>query len=147
MPKARPPAPPAQKPRRATVQATVIEQKEFASSAAALAAKLGWDGEETWEANGITVRDAQRYIQKVLHEAFAAAAKGLPMTDVSAAAEHLSCDAGETAALAEALRLSYEAGKEAPLQGHRVKARHMDAELEGSALSMLNKFLEAEGAE
>lgn len=144
MPKAKPPAPMPEKVTRArSVQATVVEQRAFTEAAVSLAAKLGWEGEPHWLANGIAVRDAQRYCIKILHESYSAAAKGLPAPKAEGAAQYLSIDnANEAKLLAEALELAFQAGKDAPLVGVALKRASMDVEMSGSALSMLNKFLE-----
>lgn len=150
MPKAQPPKPLPQKVTRArSVQTTVIQQSEFTGAAIGLATKLGWEGEAHWLANDITVRDAQRYLVKILHESFEACAKGLPAPSAEAAAKHLGIkDAAELKILGEAMSLAFEAGKDQPLATAALKRASMDVEMSGNALSMLNKLLaaEAEGA-
>lgn len=135
--KAAPPPPPPAARKRPMVN-TAGKQEDFAADAADLAAKLGWDGPDHYQIDGLTVRDARRFIQKTLHEAFVAGALGGEKPDGTAASVHLAVDTpDEVKALSDMLALAFEAGKGATVEHHRQKNAMIVAEGEASAGSLL----------
>ena len=142
MPKpAQPPPVPKAPP---TLVQSAGKQEDFAASAAALAEKRGWFGEDHFVANEIRVDDARNYITKVMHEHFQAAAKGLPQPDYKAACEHLAVDNDdEQAAIDEALKVAFEAGKGAQVSSHPVTVGGLAANITVGASAALGKFAEA----
>lgn len=138
----RKPVPPRKRP---SVGVTGAPQETFVAPAVALAKKLGWDGDPDWVGNDITVRDAQRFIAKTMHEHHQAGARGEPQPDYRAACLHLAVDnANEQAAIDGALRLAYESGKDQPVTQVETKKLSLDASMEGSAGVMLGRLAEAE---
>jgi hypothetical protein len=144
---------PALPPPKARPKAGVcdVPQEAFAAPAVALAAKLGWDGapgdvlpppRQSGESDNdyarrvrftsITVRDAQRFIAKTLHEHFSAGALGQPQPDSSAASLHLNVDTeSESKALFDALAAAYESGKGQPTSQVEIKKVSADTQLDG----------------
>ncbi|HKY40766.1 MAG TPA: hypothetical protein VJN18_32750 [Polyangiaceae bacterium] len=138
-PKPKPKAPPA------LVQ-SAGNQADFAAPAAKLAEELGWKGEPDWVANDIMVRDAQRFIAKTMHEHFQAAARGLSQPDYKAACDHLAVDnPTEQAAIDQALKAAYAAGKGAEVKGTPATIAGVAANIEVSAGAGLGKLAQAEG--
>jgi len=135
---------PAPKKRHPSVAVTGVPQETFAPPAVALAEKLGWKGQPDWIGNDITVRDAQRFIQKTMHEHHQAGARGEPQPDYRAACEHLAVDnADEQAAVDAALGLAYESGKGQAVSDVEIKKVSMDARAEGSASAALGRMAAA----
>jgi len=129
------PAQPPPKPKTppALVQ-SAGKQEDFAAPAAALAEKLGWVGEDHWVANEIRVDDARKYITKVMHEHFQAAAKGLPQPSYLDACKHLAVsNEDEQTAIDDALKGVYESGKGAALKNHPASTGDMNANISFSA--------------
>lgn len=135
-------AQPRPEPPKPPVPKTVLvagDQKDFIEPATKVAAALGWSGDPQWEIDGISVRDAVRYLTKVLHEAFQAAARGEPRPDYSAACEHLAVDNdAERSALEGATLAAYEAGKGAPLTEVSTKVGRVGANLTAKGADMLD---------
>lgn len=130
--------------KRATVTVTGVPQETFAEPAKALAEKLGWKGDPSWVGNDITVRDAQRYIAKVMHEHHQAGALGREQPDYRAACQHLGVDnADEQAAIDGALALAYESGKGQATSEVNQKNVSLDARAEGSAAAALGRLAKA----
>lgn len=142
MPKpAQPPPVPKAPP---TLVQSAGKQEDFAAPAAALAEQLGWVGPDHYLANEIRVDDARNYITKVMHEHFQAAAKGLPQPDYKAACEHLAVDNDdEQAAIDEALKVAYEAGKGAQVSSQPATVAGMTANISVGATAALGKLAEA----
>lgn len=136
---AKPPEPLPQKKRRPTVAVTNVPQEAFVPAAAKLAEALGWKGEDHFVGNGVTVRDARRYLTKVLHEAHQAGARGLAVPEANAA--HLGIDTeAEIQALEGALAAAHATGKDAVTSEVPVKRVSMDTDMEGSAGALLSKL-------
>jgi hypothetical protein len=143
MPQAAKPKPIPQAPPRVVHSAGA--PADFAAPAAALAEKLGWSGEPDWVANDITVADARNFITKVMHEHFQAGAKGAAQPDYLAACEHLAVDnAKEQAAIDEALKGAFEAGKGTLVTSHPSTVAGIAANLSVGAAAGLGKLGEAE---
>lgn len=169
---AKAPEPLPQKKRRPTVAVTNVPQEAFAPIGQKLAEALGWKGEDHFVGNGLTVRDARRYITKLLHDAHQAGAHGKPSPDVrppvdpenprdlriganvyetlsmlEEASLHLSVDnPEEQAALSAALSAAYATGKDAVKKEVAVRRVSMDTDMEGSADAILGKFAAHEAA-
>lgn len=142
--KAQAPAPAPVKGKRATVSITSVPQETFAEPAAALAAKLGWDGPDHFVGNEITVRDATRFLQKALHEQHQAAALGLPTPSYEAVCEHLGLTAAaDLEAVHGACALSFESGKGHATSSVETKNVSLDARAEGSGSAMLGRMSKA----
>ncbi len=136
---AKAPEPLPQKKRRPTVAVTNVPQEAFTPIGLKLAEALGWKGEDHFVGNGVTVRDARRYITKILHEAHQAGAKGLPVPEIDAA--HLGIDTeDEIKALESALAAAHATGKDAVKSEVPVKRVSMDTDMEGSAGALLSRF-------
>lgn len=152
--------PPLPKPKsRKMANVCSVPQEAFSEPAKALAAKLGWEGEpaavvyparrsgESDDAyavrirfDAITVRDAQRFLQKSLHEHFAAGALGREQPTASVSG-HLEVDtAEEKAAVEAALSAAYESGKGTPTSEVEIKKVSLDANAEGSATAALSRM-------
>lgn len=143
MPQAAKPKPIPQAPPRVVHSAGA--QEDFAAPAATLAEKLGWAGDLDWVANDITVADARNYLAKVMHEHFQAGAKGAAQPDYQAACEHLAVDNDdEQAAIDEALKGAFEAGKGTLAAAHPVTTADIAANLSVGAAAGFGKLVEAE---
>ena len=142
--KAQAPAPLPVKGKRASVSVTSVPQETFAEPAAALAAKLGWDGPDHFVGNDISVRDAKRFLQKTLHEQHQAAALGAPALDFAAVCEHLGLTAAaDLEAVQGACALAYESGKGQATTQVEKKNVSLDARAEGSASAALGRMAAA----
>jgi len=127
--------------KRSTVTVTGVPQETFAEPAKALAAKLGWKGEPDWVGNDITVRDAERFIQKSLHEAHIAGALGQSGPSAASVCEHLGVtDSGDQSAVGAALALAHESGKSQPTSEIKTKNVSIDAKASGSGSAMLGRM-------
>lgn len=115
------------------------KQEQFADAARELAEKLGFSGADDLETEqGLSVRDARRYIVKTLHEHYQAGARGEAQPDYKAACEHLCVDnAGEQAAIDAALGKAFEDGKGKPVESSAAKRATMGGQIEGSAAKAL----------
>jgi hypothetical protein len=94
-------------------------QDDFAETAKSVAASLGWQGDPSWVAGDIAVADAVGFIQKTLHEAFIAGAKGGSF-DGSTAANHLGLSGPELALFFAATGTAFNSGVGAPLTQHAI---------------------------
>jgi hypothetical protein len=95
--KAAPPAP-ATKKLNATdrVGAAAVlsahDQFFYEEKARTIAEQLGWAGEDHWVGNGIQVKDAKRYLCKILHEVHQAVVNGKEPPSAEKVCEHLGLD-------------------------------------------------------
>jgi hypothetical protein len=134
------PAPP-MKTKRQVLEVSTVKQEEFAEPAKALASALGWRGSPDLVGNGVAVRDAERFLQKVLHESHQAGALGNACPASSAACEHLGLtDAADKTAVDAALTVAHESGKGVATTKVEQKTVSLDAKMQGSGAAMAGRM-------
>jgi hypothetical protein len=129
------------KTRRQVLEVSTVPQESFAEPAKALASALGWKGAPDLVGNGVAVRDAERFLQKSLHEAHQAGALGNVCPTGAAACEHLGLtDSADKAAVDAALGVAHESGKGVATAKVEPKTVSLDAKMSGSGSAMAGRM-------